>query len=131
MRNFGRRSSPGAFWRQLEAMRDRPVPPRPAHLHMTADELRARIDAMPPDKRDRLDAEAEKIHRQIARSRRWYRRNPQDVAAIVSVALGIGCIAVSPFIGDISYLTGAALLVITVVSWAIARHFRYRRGPRR
>jgi hypothetical protein len=120
--------SPEDLWNHLEAMRNRPVPPRPAHLRMSAAQMRARIDAMPQDKQDRLCAEAETIYRQLIRSRRWYRRHPEDVAAIFTFAAGLGAIAISPFIGsDLTYLTGGALLLITLISWAVARHFRYHR----
>jgi hypothetical protein len=120
--------SPEDLWNHLEAMRTRPIPPRPAHLRMTPAQLRARLDAMPQDKQDQLYAEAETIYRQLMRSRRWYRRDPEDLAATFTFGLGLGAIAISPFVGsDVTYLTGGALLVITLISWAIARHFRYHR----
>lgn len=116
------------LWSRIEALRERPVPEIPPHLRMSAEQIRAEIANMTPDERNRLNAELDAIYLQLHREN--HRREPEDVAAIFSFVAGLGCVIASPFVGDVgdtTYLAGGVLLVITIISWAIARRFRYRR----
>lgn len=117
---------PPDIWARLEEARQRPQLPLPPHLRMTPAQICAEVAQMTPEERERAYTELNEIYRALHRQR----RDPEDVTAIFSFIAGLGCIIASPFLGDTgdsAYLAGGVLLVITVISWAISRHFRYHR----
>lgn len=116
------------LWARIEHLRRFPTLHVPAHLRMSAEQIRAEIATLSPADRDRMNTEIDEIYRRLRREQN--RRSPEDTGAIFTAIAGFGAVLASPFVdaaSDDLFLTGMMLLVVTIIGWVIARHFRYRR----